>query len=238
MDKDRFMQLEIVGDIDRRVTATRLILTGPLAFGLRKKKDSRELWFTVEGEGLSYVQTFPNFASAAARKFAAHVNAQATAMRAVLDAPALSGGLADRGKPASDAPVVASATGELVAHLEQLREMRDAGDITPDEFTRLKARVISGEEVGGSVPAPRSIVEASDVPTTWDVVLVATGRRKIQVTKKVRAAAGLGLREAKMLVDSAAGAPAVVRGDLNRADAEVLKVALETAGAIVELKSH
>ena len=125
MAKDRFMKLEIVngtlrnrktkgecplhsatarvetaGDIDRRVTATRLILTGPLAFGLRKKKDSRELWFTVEGEGFSYVEKLPNFAQAAARKFAARINGEAAAARARV--PQLAGRVAE---PSPTTPV-------------------------------------------------------------------------------------------------------------------------------------
>jgi len=69
--------------------------------------------------------------------------------------------------------------------------------------------------------------------TTFDVVLKAAGEKKIQVIKVVRAATGLGLKEAKDLVD---GAPKAVKSGLEKADAEKLKKELETEGASVELK--
>jgi hypothetical protein len=62
------------GDIDRRITATRLILTGPFAFGLRKKKDKRELYLTVEGSDFAFVVEVNPKKGADARKFAAKVN--------------------------------------------------------------------------------------------------------------------------------------------------------------------
>ena len=68
---------------------------------------------------------------------------------------------------------------------------------------------------------------------TFDVVLKAGGEKKIQVIKVVRAATGLGLKEAKDLVE---GAPKVVKEALNKADAEKLKKELEEQGAAVELK--
>ena len=73
-----------------------------------------------------------------------------------------------------------------------------------------------------------------DAPkTTFDVVLKASGDKKIQVIKVVRAATGLGLKEAKDLVD---GAPKPVKTGLEKADAEKLKKELEEQGATVELK--
>ncbi len=69
--------------------------------------------------------------------------------------------------------------------------------------------------------------------TTFDVVLKAAGEKKINVIKVVRAATGLGLKEAKDLVD---GAPKAVKTSLEKADAEKLKKELETEGATVELK--
>jgi large subunit ribosomal protein L7/L12 len=68
---------------------------------------------------------------------------------------------------------------------------------------------------------------------TVDVVLTGTGDKKIQVIKVVRAATGLGLKEAKALVDEA---PKPVREGIDRAEAEKLKGDLEEAGASVELK--
>ncbi|MCL2647763.1 MAG: 50S ribosomal protein L7/L12 [Phycisphaerales bacterium] len=74
---------------------------------------------------------------------------------------------------------------------------------------------------------------AAEVQSVFDVVLKAAGDKKIQVIKVVRAATGLGLKEAKDLVD---GAPKTVKAGLDKADAEKLKKELETEGATVELK--
>jgi large subunit ribosomal protein L7/L12 len=74
---------------------------------------------------------------------------------------------------------------------------------------------------------------AEDEQTEFDVVLQGPGEKKIQVIKVVRAATGLGLKEAKALVDEA---PNPVKEALSREDAEALKTQLEEAGASVELK--
>ena len=69
--------------------------------------------------------------------------------------------------------------------------------------------------------------------TEFDVVLQSAGEKKIQVIKEVRAATGLGLKEAKALVDDA---PNPVKEALSKEDAENLKATLEEAGATVELR--
>jgi large subunit ribosomal protein L7/L12 len=69
--------------------------------------------------------------------------------------------------------------------------------------------------------------------TEFTVVLAAAGEKKVEVIKVVRAATGLGLKEAKDLVD---GAPKPVKEGINKADAEALKKQLEDAGAKVEMK--
>jgi large subunit ribosomal protein L7/L12 len=74
---------------------------------------------------------------------------------------------------------------------------------------------------------------AEEESTTVDVVLTAPGDKKIQVIKAVRAATGLGLKEAKALVDSA---PKAVKEGLEREEADKLKSDLEEAGGEVELK--
>ena len=74
---------------------------------------------------------------------------------------------------------------------------------------------------------------AEEAKTTFDVVLKGAGDKKIQVIKVVRAATGLGLKEAKDLVD---GAPAAVKEALAKDEADKLKAELEEAGASVELK--
>ena len=74
---------------------------------------------------------------------------------------------------------------------------------------------------------------AEEESTTADVILTAAGDKKIQVIKVVRAATGLGLKEAKALVDEA---PKPVKEGLEKAEADKLKADLEEAGASVELK--
>ncbi len=69
--------------------------------------------------------------------------------------------------------------------------------------------------------------------TEFDVVLTSPGEKKVNVIKAVRAATGLGLKEAKGLVD---GAPSTIKEQISKDDAEALKKALEEAGASVELK--
>ena len=83
---------------------------------------------------------------------------------------------------------------------------------------------------GGPAAAAAPVEEAK---TTFDVVLKAAGDKKIQVIKEVRTATGLGLKEAKDLVE---GAPKVVKEALSKEDAEKLKKTLEDQGATVELK--
>ena len=74
---------------------------------------------------------------------------------------------------------------------------------------------------------------AEEVSSTVDVVLTSSGDKKIQVIKVVRAATGLGLKEAKALVDEA---PKAIKEGIERDEAEKLKAELEEAGGSVELK--
>jgi len=74
---------------------------------------------------------------------------------------------------------------------------------------------------------------AAQVASTFDVVLASAGDKKIQVIKVVRAATGLGLKEAKALVDEA---PKPVKEGVEREEADKLKQELEEAGASVEMK--
>ena len=83
---------------------------------------------------------------------------------------------------------------------------------------------------GGGAAAP---AEKEEEKSTFDVVLKAAGDKKIQVIKVVRQYTGLGLKEAKDLVD---GAPKVVKDNLSKEDAEKIKKELEEQGASVELK--
>jgi large subunit ribosomal protein L7/L12 len=82
-------------------------------------------------------------------------------------------------------------------------------------------------------PTGDGAAAAEEEQTEFDVVLQSPGEKKIQVIKVVRAATGLGLKEAKALVDEA---PNPVKEALSKEDAENLKAQLEEAGAAVELK--
>ena len=84
---------------------------------------------------------------------------------------------------------------------------------------------------GGGAAAPAAPVE--EAPTSFNVVLVAAGDKKINVIKVVREITALGLKEAKDLVDSA---PKAVKEGLNAEDAAALKAKIEAEGATVEIK--
>ena len=81
--------------------------------------------------------------------------------------------------------------------------------------------------------APGAAAEAVEEKNSFDVVLKAAGANKLAVVKAVKELTGLGLKEAKDMVD---GAPSVIKEGLAKADAEGLKKQLEEAGAEVELK--
>jgi large subunit ribosomal protein L7/L12 len=87
--------------------------------------------------------------------------------------------------------------------------------------------------VAAAGPAAGGDAGGAAEQTEFDVILSAAGDKKVNVIKAVRAITGLGLKEAKGIVD---GAPAPVKEGASKADAEEAKAALEEAGAIVELK--
>ncbi len=100
------------------------------------------------------------------------------------------------------------------------------------------------EEFGVSAAAPVAVAapgaapaaeggEAAEEKTSFDVVLTEVGDKKIQVIKVVRAATGLGLKEAKGVVD---GAPSPVKEGVSKEEAEDIKAKLEEVGATVEVK--
>ena len=84
-----------------------------------------------------------------------------------------------------------------------------------------------------SAPTGDGAAAVEEEQTEFDVVLQSPGEKKIAVIKEVRAATGLGLKEAKALVDDA---PNPVKEALSREDAEALKAKLEEAGATVDLR--
>ena len=96
---------------------------------------------------------------------------------------------------------------------------------------------VSATAVAAAAPAAGTPAgdgaEGGEESATVDVVLTAAGDKKIQVIKAVRAATGLGLKDAKALVD---GAPKPVKEGVDREEAEKLKAEIEEAGGAVELK--
>ena len=114
------------------------------------------------------------------------------------------------------------------------------GSMTVLELVELKNKI--EEEWGITAAAPVAAAapaggggggEAAEEKTAFDVVLTAAGGQKIQVIKVVRAVTGLGLKEAKDLVDSA---PKAVKEGVNQEEADSIKAQLEEAGAEVEIK--
>ena len=97
---------------------------------------------------------------------------------------------------------------------------------------------VSATAVAAAAPAPGGAAgdgagEAAEEQSSFDVILTAAGEKKIQVIKVVRAATGLGLKEAKALVDEA---PKPVKEGVEKDEADKLKQELEEAGATVEVK--
>ena len=85
-------------------------------------------------------------------------------------------------------------------------------------------------------PAAAGAAGAAEEKTEFDVILADAGAAKLQVVKAVKEACGLGLKEAKDLVDAAASAPAKLKEGVAKEEAEALKKAVEAAGAEVEIK--
>ncbi|OLQ87355.1 50S ribosomal protein L7/L12 [Vibrio ponticus] len=90
-----------------------------------------------------------------------------------------------------------------------------------------------GVTAAAAVVAGGAATEAAAEQTEFDVILTSAGANKVAVIKAVRGATGLGLKEAKALVD---GAPAALKEGVDKAEADALKAQLEEAGAAVEVK--
>jgi len=108
-----------------------------------------------------------------------------------------------------------------------VKEVNDLATILKDEYgiEPAAAAVVAGPAAGGA--------EAADEQTEFDVILKAAGGSKLAVVKLVKELTGLGLKEAKGIVDSA---PAPIKEGISKDEAEGLKASLEEAGAEVELK--
>ena len=110
-----------------------------------------------------------------------------------------------------------------------VKEVNELATVLKDEYgiePAAAAVAVAGPAAGAAAPA-------AEEKTSFDVVLAEVGATKLQVVKAVKEACGLGLKEAKDLVD---GAPATLKEGMAKAEAENLKKAIEAEGAKVELK--
>ncbi len=123
-----------------------------------------------------------------------------------------------------------------MADLEKLVD--DLSSLTVLEASELSKLLEDKWGVSAAAPVAVAVAggdagEAAEEKTEFDVILTSYGEKKINVIKEVRAITGLGLKEAKDLVE---GAPKPIKEGIAKADAEEIKTKLEGAGASVELK--
>ena len=109
-----------------------------------------------------------------------------------------------------------------------VKEVNELATVLKDEYGIEPAAAAVAVAAG-----PAAGAAAAEEKTSFDVVLKSAGAAKLQVVKAVKEACGLGLKEAKDLVD---GAPATIKEGLSKDEAESLKKAIEAAGAKAELK--
>jgi large subunit ribosomal protein L7/L12 len=111
-----------------------------------------------------------------------------------------------------------------------VKEVNELATILKEEYGIEPAAAAVAVAAG---PAAGGAEAAAEEKTDFDVILKSAGAAKLQVVKAVKEACGLGLKEAKELVD---GAPSTLKEGMPKADAEALKKTLEEAGAEIELK--
>jgi large subunit ribosomal protein L7/L12 len=130
---------------------------------------------------------------------------------------------------------MATSTQEWIDELKSISvlELAERIKALEEEFGVSAAAVAAPAAVAAAGGAGGGGGEEEEGPSTVDVILTGAGDKKIQVIKVVRAATGLGLKEAKALVDEA---PKPVKEGIEREEADKLKAQLEEAGATVELK--
>ena len=129
---------------------------------------------------------------------------------------------------------MASSTAEWIDELKQISvlELSERIKALEEEFG-VSATAVAAAAPGGGGGGGGEAAEEAEEQTQFDVVLTGAGDKKIQVIKVVRAATGLGLKEAKALVDEA---PKPIKEGVDRDEADKLKGDLEEAGASVEVK--
>jgi large subunit ribosomal protein L7/L12 len=129
---------------------------------------------------------------------------------------------------------MATSTQEWIDELKSISVLELSERIKAlEEAFGVSAAAVAAAPAGGAAAGGGDAAEAEEEQTAFDVILTGAGDKKIQVIKVVRAATGLGLKEAKALVDEA---PKPVKEGLDRDEADKLKGELEEAGASVEVK--
>jgi large subunit ribosomal protein L7/L12 len=130
---------------------------------------------------------------------------------------------------------MATSTQEWIDELKSISvlELSERIKALEEAFGVSAAAVAAAPAGGAAAGGGGDAAEAEEEQTAFDVVLTGAGDKKIQVIKVVRAATGLGLKEAKALVDEA---PKPVKEGVDREEADKLKGELEEAGASVEIK--
>jgi large subunit ribosomal protein L7/L12 len=129
---------------------------------------------------------------------------------------------------------MATSTQEWIDELKSISVLELSERIKAlEEAFGVSAAAVAAAPAGGAPAGGGGEAEAAEEQTAFDVVLTGAGDKKIQVIKVVRAATGLGLKEAKALVDEA---PKPVKEGVDRDEADKLKAELEEAGASVEVK--
>jgi large subunit ribosomal protein L7/L12 len=129
---------------------------------------------------------------------------------------------------------VATSTQEWIEELKSISvlELSERIKALEEEFG-VSATAVAAAAPAASAPAGGEAEAAEEESTTVDVVLTDAGEKKIQVIKVVRAATGLGLKEAKAMVDEL---PKPVKEGIEREEADKLKSEIEEAGGTIELK--
>lgn len=123
--------VDTAGQMRHRITATRLVLTGPLALAWRKKKDDRELFLTVEGQGFAICVAVDPRDGKRARQFAARINSLASKASQSLPAP-----------PSPPTPPERAEMSSVADELRKLADLHAAGMLTSEEFETQKRRLL------------------------------------------------------------------------------------------------
>lgn len=139
--------------------------------------------------------------------------------------------MSEEKKDAKEEVVVPAKFEKLVAEIEKMSvlDLSELVSVLEEKFGVSAAAPM----MMGAAAAPGAAAEVADEKSDFDIEITAAGDQKINVIKAVREITGLGLKEAKDLVD---GAPKVIKEKVAKAEAEELKKKLEDAGASVSLK--